>query len=96
MMTTEKTIPAYNTLEEIRMRKDQLSDAIEHDSEKIGAMWNELFKKKEDSTKGEYIASLVANTITAVDAFLLVRKLMKNYGGLLTFFTGDKKKKKRR
>ena len=87
--------PSFSTLEEIRMRKDQLSDAIEHDGEIIGEMWNDLFKKPENSTKGEYVASLVTNAITAVDAFLLVRKLMKSYSGLFSFFGGGKKKKRR-
>lgn len=93
-MLTEKTTPStYSTLEEIRMRKDQLSDAIERDSEQIGTMWNQLFAKQENATKGEYIASIVANSITAIDAFLLVRKLMKNYGGLFRFATKKKDRK---
>jgi hypothetical protein len=86
----------YNTLEDIALRKEQLIDAIEHDGEQIGKMWNELFKKREDySSKGEYIATLVSTTITAVDVFLLVRKLMKNYSGLLNFFGREKKKKRK-
>lgn len=83
---------AFGTLEEIQMRKDRLSDAIEADSEKIAAQWNELFRKREESTRGEYIASIVTNTVTAVDAFLMVRKLMKNYSGVLRFFKRKKKK----
>jgi hypothetical protein len=35
------------------------------------------------------IASLVTNSITAIDAFILVRKLMRNYG----FLFGRKKRK---
>jgi len=95
-MTNDMTPqPSFNTLEEIRMRKDQLSDAIDHDGEIIGEMWNDLFKKPENSTKGEYVATLVTNAITAIDAFLLARKLMKNYAGLFTFFGKNKKKKNR-
>jgi hypothetical protein len=58
-------------------------------------MWNRLFVKQETSTKGEYVASIVANCITAVDAFLLVRKLMKNYSGLFGFFENKSKKKRK-
>ena len=94
MSTTENHIHVYNTLEEIRLRKDQLSEAIETDNEKISILWNGLFTKNEDSTKGEYIASMVANTITAVDAFLLVRKLIKNYSGVLSLFRWNKKRSK--
>lgn len=86
--------PPFSTLEEIRMRKDHLSDAIEQEGEIIGEMWNDLFKKPDNSTKGEYVASLVTNAITAIDAFLLARKLMKSYSGLFSFFGGSKKKKR--
>ena len=103
MTTTENALPTppFGTLEELRLRKEQLSDAIEHDNEKIATIWGDLFRKKEDSSKGEYIATLVANSITAIDAFLLVRKLMKNYSGVLSLFglgkgNTTKSKKKRR
>jgi len=92
-MQTE-TYPIYNTLEEIRLRKDQLSDAIGRDEELIATLWNDTFTKKEDSTRSEYITSVIVNSITVIDTFLLVRKLMKTYGGIFTFFS--KKKKKRR
>ena len=89
-MLKENT-PTYSTLEEIRLRKEQLSNELERDSDQIALIWDELFHKKEDSTKGQYVASLVANSVTAIDTFLLVRKLMKNYGSVLRFF-GNKKK----
>lgn len=81
----------YNTLEEIRLRKDQLRDAIEQDEEQIGTLWNSLFAKQENATKGEYIAALVSKSVTAIDAFLLVRKLMKTYSDVFTFFKKSKK-----
>jgi hypothetical protein len=37
------------------------------------------------------IASLVTNSITAIDAFLLVRKLMKTYGTIGNLFRRKKK-----
>ena len=89
------TPPPFTTLEEIRERKDKLSDLIDHDTEQIGAMWSQLFTTKENSTRGEYIATLIANSVTAIDAFLLVRKLMKNYPGLFHFFGKSKKSVKK-
>lgn len=80
----------YTTLEEIQVRKEQLSEAMMNDSEKIAALWNSVFKKQENSTRGEYIASIVTHSITAIDAFLLVRKLMKNYSNVLSFFRKPK------
>lgn len=93
-MTTTDPQP-YNTLDEIRLRKEQLGDAIQRDSEQIASKWVQLFATKEDSTKGQYIATLVANSVTAIDAFLMVRKLMKNYGGLVSIFQGKKKRLRR-
>jgi hypothetical protein len=84
----------YTTLEEIQVRKEQLSEAMMNDSEKIAALWNSVFKKQENSTRGEYIASIVTHSITAIDAFLLVRKLMKNYSNVLSFFRKPKRGKK--
>ncbi len=82
----------YNTLEEIRLRKEQLSNDIDREGDRIAELWDELFHRRDDSSKGEYIASLVTNTITAIDAFLLVRKLMKSYSGVLSFLTPKRKK----
>ena len=44
----------YTTLEEIQVRKEQLSEAMMNDSEKIAALWNSVFKKQENATRGEY------------------------------------------
>ncbi|MBQ8158081.1 MAG: hypothetical protein IJ081_03580 [Prevotella sp.] len=83
----------YNTLEEIQKRRDQLSEDIEQQGDLIADMWHEVFRKPDESTKGEYIGSLIANSITAIDAFLLVRKLMRSYSGVFDFF-GKRKSKK--
>lgn len=90
----EKT--TYNTLEEIRLRCEQLSSDIDREGDKIAELWSDIFKKQESSTKGEYVASLIANSVTAIDAFLLVRKLIKNYGSVLSFFRKGEKSRKRR
>lgn len=73
------TAPSYHTLDEIRQRKDQLSEELQKDSTRFSTLWGQLFVKRKDTTKGEFIASMVTNSITAIDAFLLVRKLLKNY-----------------
>ena len=83
-MPTTQT-ESYNTLEEIQIRRDQLTESLEQDKVQIDKLWNELFTKREDATKGELIASVVTKSITAIDAFLMVRKLMKNYGHVLSF-----------
>ena len=81
----------FCTLDEIRERKDALLDEIQKDSEKVTSLWNQTFLKRDESSKGDYIASLVSNGFMALDAFLLVRKLMKGYGSL---FGKSRRKKK--
>ena len=93
MLPVKKSSRQYHSLEEIRLRKEELADAIQQDSTKFSTLWNKTFIKRDNSTKGEYISGLIANSITAIDAFLLIRKLMKNYGSL--FGKSGKKSKKK-
>lgn len=86
----------YHTLEDIQFRRNQLSEAIEEESELIADMWSNLFQKNEDISKGEYIATIINNSIKAIDAFLLVRKLMRNYSSVFHLFGSSKQKKNRR
>lgn len=72
--------PTYSTLEDIRQRKEAVQANIQKDNERIGLLWHDLTTPQKSDTKGELIANLISNSITAIDAFLLVRKLMKSYG----------------
>ena len=85
------TTPAYTTLEQLQKRKEELRASLQGESQKIGELWHGLTAPKPDSSKGEMIASLVTNSITAIDAFLLVRKLMKTYGTIGNLFRRKKK-----
>lgn len=82
MLPVKKTSPNYRTLDEIRLRKEEIAEELERDNSQFTTLWNRTFIKREGNTKGEYIAGLITNSITAIDAFLLIRKLMKGYGGL--------------
>ena len=72
--------PTYSTLEEIQIRKEKLHSDIQQENDQIGILWRTLFAPQKANSKGELVANLVANSITAIDGFLLVRKLMKTYG----------------
>ncbi len=91
MLPVQKPIREYRTLEEIRQRKDELLHDLQQDNTQFTKLWNQVFLKREDNSKTDYIAGLVSNGIVAVDTFFLVRKLLKNYGSLFNF-----SKKKRR
>jgi len=86
-----KDIKDYQSLDEIRQRKDEVLKELQKDSTQVSTLWNEIFLKKDETSKADYIASLVSNGIMAFDAFMLIRKLMNGY----KFFSGKRKKKKR-
>jgi hypothetical protein len=90
MLPVKKTIHEYRTLDEIRQRKEELSEQLQEDNVKFTTLWNQVFIKRENNSKGDYIAGIVSNGFVAFDTFLLIRKLIKGYG----FLFGKKKKKK--
>ena len=89
MLPVQNPQPTYRTLEKIRQRKDELLEQIQTDNKQF-TLWNQLFVKREETSRGDYIASLVTNSVTIIDLFLLYRKLKKSYGGLRGLF-GKKK-----
>ena len=52
MLPVKKTTRKYHTLEEIRLRKEELAAEIQQDNTKFSALWNQTFIKRENSTKG--------------------------------------------
>jgi hypothetical protein len=90
MTSVKKLLREYRTLDEIRERKDELLDELKQDNTKMSTMWNQVFLKRENNTKSDYIASIISNGIVAFDTIMLIRKLMKGYG----FLFGKKKQKK--
>ena len=94
MLPGHKPQPTYRSLEEIRQRKDELLDQLQNDNKQFSTLWGEMFVKREDSSTGDYIASLVTNSVTIIDLFLLYRKLKKSYGGIVGLFSKGKSKKK--
>lgn len=81
----------YSTLDEIRRRKDVLRLQIDRDNQKIDRLWSSLFVKRDESTRGEFISSLISHSALAIDTFLMVRKLNRNYGELFSLFKRKKK-----
>ncbi len=92
MLPVKKPTHEYRTLDDIRLRKDELLEKIQEDNAKFTALWNQVFFKKEGNSKGDYIASLVSNGFVAVDTILLIRKLVKGYSYLFGKKKGKKKK----
>ena len=86
MLPIQDSHPTYSTLEEIRQRKEELIDQMQADNKQFSTLWGNIFVKR------DYIASLVANSVTVIDLILLYRKLRKNYGSLRALFGKGKKK----
>ena len=86
MLPVQNPQPTYRTLEKVRQRKDELLEQIQTDNKQFTTLWNQLFVKREETSRGDYIASLVTNSVTIIDLFLLYRKLKKSYGGLRGLF----------
>lgn len=82
---------SYLTLDDIQQRKDELREQIQQSGEQIGTLWYDLFTPKKANTRGELVAAVISNGITAFDTFMLVRKLMNRYGKF--FFHKDRKRK---
>ena len=91
MLPVQNPQATYHTLEEIRQRKDELLAQMQADNKQFSAVWNEIFIKREDSTRHDFIAGIVNNTVTVIDLFLLYRKVKKNYGGIVNLFSKKKR-----
>ena len=91
---TNSTVNTYRTLEDIRQRKDELRRQLDRDTEHISRLWDSIFVKRSESTRGEFISSLISNSALAIDAFLMVRKLRRDYSSIASLFSRKKRKKK--
>lgn len=91
-MATTDTARHYTSLEEVQQRKEELRRLLDRDGQEIEKLWGCIFVKREESTRGEFIASVISNSALAIDAFLMVRKLRKYHSGLLRFFNRKKSK----
>lgn len=81
----------YDNLDDILARKTELRDRLREKREALGSLWSTLSTPKKANTKGEMIATIISNSITAFDAFMLVRKLMTQYGSLFSHRGGKRR-----
>lgn len=77
------------TIEEIQARKEELRTEIHKKNQEISSLWNKLIVPKKANSRGELVANIISNGVTAFDTFMLIRKLFSQYGHL---FGGRKKK----
>ena len=69
MLPVKKPVREYRTLDEIRQRKDELLNELQQDNTQFTTLWNQVFLKRENNTKSDYIAGLVSNGIVALCSY---------------------------
>lgn len=74
----EKT-NAYNTLQEIRLRKQVLLSEIKRNNQQINILWKNMFRKPEPKKKGLTLASLMTTGAGLADGFILAWKLYRKF-----------------
>ena len=79
-------IRPYQSLEEIQMRKEQLSEVIDLENQEIKRLWDQLAEKDEELSRGEQIAQFIKYGFMAYDGFMTFRKLKNSYGSILNIF----------
>lgn len=74
----EKT-NAYNTLQEIRLRKQVLLSEIKRNNQQMNILWKNMFCKPEPKKKGLTLASLMTTGAGLADGFMLAWKLYRKF-----------------
>lgn len=79
----DNTPQQYNSLNDIRLRKESIRKSIEADDKKIKALWNSLFTKPDafnkDASRGRRITSMISIGTGAFDGALLAWKLYRKF-----------------
>ena len=69
----------YNTLHEIKLRKEAILSEIKLSNQQINILWKDLFRKPEPNKKGFTLASLMTTGAGVADGFMLVWKLYRKF-----------------
>jgi hypothetical protein len=85
-MAKKKRIRPYHSLEEIQMRKEQLSEVIDLEDEEIKRLWDKLTTKDEELSRSEQILQYIKYGMMAYDGVMMLRKLKTSYGSILNIF----------
>lgn len=82
MTNSQQGVPpkSFTSLKDITAHKNEIGSNIAESKKKIVTLWDLLSTPEPTNNRGELISSLISNSITALDAFMLVRKLTKRFG----------------
>lgn len=74
-----KKAETYNTLHEIRLRKETILSEIRMDNQQMNILWKGLFRKPVQKKKAFTLSSLMTMGTGMADGLLLVWKLYRKY-----------------
>ena len=72
-----KKTETYNTLHEIRLRKETILAEIRMENQQMNILWKDLFHKPEQKKKGLTLSSIMTMGTGVADGFLLIWKLYR-------------------
>lgn len=98
MYSNSDNSPAYQNLNDIRLRKAQLLTDITKESNQIENLWNDVFHKtRNSSTPTKRVSNFMSTGMGIADAVLLGWKLYRRLNDKPVFFNffGKNKRRKR-
>ncbi|CCY83172.1 putative uncharacterized protein [Prevotella sp. CAG:1185] len=69
----------YNSINEIRERKEAVLAEMRKDNNEIGKRWRSLFQKSQQKKKGLTVASVISTGTGLIDGFLFVWKIYRKF-----------------
>ena len=84
-----KEVQTYDSLEQIRVRKEQLLTELRNDDKQMKNMWNSLFHKPAATSNimpSKRINALMTTSVGIFDATLLAWKLYRKFKKKKRFF----------
>lgn len=69
----------YNSISEIRERKEAVLAEMKKDNNDISKKWKSLFQKSQQKKKGITMASVISTGTGLIDGFLFVWKIYRKF-----------------
>lgn len=85
-MGKRKRVRPYHSIEELRMRKEQLDEIIELEDQEIKRLWHVMTTQQEEASTGKQIMQYLKYGLMAYDGIMTLRKLKKGYGSIFNIF----------
>ena len=104
-MSSKQPLLKYKSLDDIRMRKEELRQSLRQDNQSMKTQWNGLFHHEKSNSPSRRLANIMSTGAIVLDGVILAWKLYNRFhsdnqssvqGGLISSLFGGKKKRKKR